>query len=1194
MSLSRQAFPDAADSAIPTGHDALTLRLADHAPFGIYLLDADLRIAYMNPCAQRGAFRGLQPIVGRDFKAVIRLLWPSAVAVDIVGKIRHTLQSGVVCRGTSFTERRPKAQTAESYEWELHRIGEPGQYVVACYYFDSTKLRQAEAEARVRAAELEAVLDAVPAAVFVTRDQQARHIEPNRFCIDEFGMRPGSNVSLSAPEGPRSAGFRVLRDGIEISPETLPVQLAAARGHETRNDELEVVFDDGKSRKLLGNAAPVRDRDGRVTGAVGAYIDVTERRLAEQALQESERLYRSLFSLTPLGISVIEPDGSFYAFNDHAHEQLGYTREEFVALRIWDIDENESADSFRRRVAELVSKAGSIEFHVRHRKKNRELMDIRVRKRAVQLGGATRIISVWQDETANKVATAKLQLAHQTLSEREEQLRLATDAAEVGLWDVDPVDDTLFWPPRVKAMFGISADVPVSMADFYAGLHGADRQRVTDAFGAALDPQQRALYDVEYRTVGKEDGLIRWVAAKGRAIFDENDTCVRVIGTAIDITARKHAEEQLRQMAAKLAESEDRLRIALEAVQAGAFDWNLETDEVHWSDSHFRLLGLRQDGGTSPSYALWRTHIHLDDIERVEAAIQHTIRTGEDYHAEFRIIGSDGAERSALAHGVIVTRPDQPRRLVGAMVDVTLVKRAQANEWASERRFRLMADGVPASIWVLDTDGRIEFVNREYCAFFGVTLEMVQKTGWEPIVHADDLPQVIAALSEAMRSHTPFRTRARVRHASGAWRWLDSSGVPRFSSTEEYLGHVGLSSDVTEIVATQQALERADRRKNEFLATLSHELRNPLAPIRTAADVLASQRVTAEQSHSARQVIQRQVRQMAALLEDLLDVARITQGKLELRKTTVLLTHILDLAVEAARPLINNKHHELSIKLPAEKHVSIHGDATRLSQVITNLLTNAAKYTTAHGHIELIADVHQEWVQVCVRDNGIGILPEEIPQLFTMFTQIKGPTGMSEGGLGVGLALSKGLVELHGGTIEARSSGPAAGSEFIVSLPRAHLTVHSGTEGLGEDGPSPAVSRRVLIVDDNRDAADSLAMLLQLEGHEVRAAYSGNDALTTAQIYRPEVILLDIGMPGMDGYAVAKSLRKEAWAASMMLIALTGWGQEDDRKRAMEVGFDAHLTKPVDTRAVIAMLKSTVTPTHQTSRPDSGESGHEV
>ena len=508
--------------------------------------------------------------------------------------------------------------------------------------------------------------------------------------------------------------------------------------------------------------------------------------------------------------------------------------------------------------------------------------------------------------------------AEKALRESEEQLRLATEVADIGLWDVNVSSDKLFWPARVKAMFGISADVDVSMADFYAGLHPDDRQRVTEAFASTTDPSRRALYDVEYRTVGKEDGIVRWVAAKGRGIFDQAGACVRVIGTAIDITERRLMQESLR---------------------------------------------------------------------------------------------------------------------------------------ASEEQLRL-----------------------------------------------------------------------------------------------------------------------ADRKKDEFLATLAHELRNPLAPIGNAAAILKNPATPRGQVPRFAEMIERQSKAMAVLLDDLLEVSRISTGKLLLKKKAVSVASLVESALEPVRAALEAKEHTLRVEMNGGE-VLLEVDPIRVAQVLTNLLTNAIKYSDRGGAIVLRTQSDPEQVTFEVEDTGIGLSPEQIPTIFEMFAQVSPVVGRSEGGLGIGLAVAKTLVEMHGGSITAASQGLGKGSRFTVVVPRS-ATRSAGVESEAEAAPAAhgKAGDPVVVADDNADAAESLAALLELEGYTAHIAHDGDEALQLARKVKPVACFLDIGMPGLDGYEVAKRLKASSQSDRMFLVATTGWGNPEDRRRSKDAGFDLHMTKPVDVAKAARLL----------------------
>ncbi|HEX6793722.1 MAG TPA: ATP-binding protein [Casimicrobiaceae bacterium] len=364
-------------------------------------------------------------------------------------------------------------------------------------------------------------------------------------------------------------------------------------------------------------------------------------------------------------------------------------------------------------------------------------------------------------------------------------------------------------------------------------------------------------------------------------------------------------------------------------------------------------------------------------------------------------------------------------------------------------------------------------------------------------------------------------------------------------------------------------LKEADRRKDEFLATLAHELRNPLAPIRMGIHILRRTRADPH-AQSVLPMMERQVQHLTRLLDDLLDVSRITRGKITLRVERVDLRHVAQAAIEASRPAIKDERHDLTVSLPREP-LWVDGDPVRLAQVLSNLLNNAAKYTPEGGRIALKAERHGDDIEVCVSDNGCGIPRERLESIFDMFMQLDSPVAKSGGGLGIGLSLAKGLVTLHRGTIDARSEGPGRGSEFRVRLPAGPSRADDPPIVANE--PAIEGKAKVLVVDDNRDVTASLAMFLQLMGHEVRVANDGEKAIQLAGEFRPQTIFLDLGMPGINGYEACRRIRDESWGKNMRVIAITGWGQDEDRRKSAIAGFDMHLVKPVNPETLGQLLR---------------------
>ncbi|HTW38361.1 MAG TPA: response regulator [Steroidobacteraceae bacterium] len=404
--------------------------------------------------------------------------------------------------------------------------------------------------------------------------------------------------------------------------------------------------------------------------------------------------------------------------------------------------------------------------------------------------------------------------------------------------------------------------------------------------------------------------------------------------------------------------------------------------------------------------------------------------------------------------------------------------------------------------------------------------------------------------------------------------------------------NLALRAEIAERARIEQQLKQADRHKDEFLAMLAHELRNPLAPIRNAVQIMRRTALEDAQFVWTREVIERQLSSLTRLVDDLLDVSRITRGKINISREPLELGAVIAGAVETVQPLIAEKNHQLELDVP-DPAVSLEGDLTRLTQVVGNILANAAKYTDSGGRITLCGRKDGPSVEIRVRDSGIGIAPDQLPRIFDLFTQAERVDERARGGLGIGLALVRRLVELHGGTVSAASDGPGRGAEFLVRLPRrldaarssVELTAAPAGNGSAPVGAIPATAeppdlaavsarRRILIVDDNRDALESLAALMEMAGHLVSTAADGELALALARDFQPDLVLLDLGLPKLDGYEVARRIRREPWGKSLVLVALTGWGQETDRRRTRETGFDSHLVKPLDFEMLTQFLRN--------------------
>jgi PAS domain S-box-containing protein len=627
-----------------------------------------------------------------------------------------------------------------------------------------------------------------------------------------------------------------------------------------------------------------------------------------------------------------------------------------------------------------------------------------------------------------------------------------------------------------------------------------------------------------------------------------------------------------RQFEQKLAEENARFRALTEHSSDAVTLVGADGTVLYSSPSSRGILGYEPDEFVGRSgFEL----VHPDDRERIGARLVELIQKPETpIRAEMRIQHKDGSWRWVECIGTNLLGEPAVEAVVVNFRDIS--ERQQATEALreSEERFRQLAEHVNAVFWMSDPHkSRVLYVSPAYETVWGRSCSSLYREprSFLEAVHPEDRERVNAESLERQVRGEATDVEYRIVRPDGSVRWVRDRSFPIRDQSGRVYRIAGITEDVTEAKKVEGALREADRRKDEFLAMLAHELRNPLAPIRNAAQIIKLLGPADPNLQLAGETIDRQVAHLARLVDDLLDVSRITRGKIELHTETVELAAVIARSVETSRPLIDARRQELTVVLPPES-VYLEADMTRLAQVVSNLLNNAAKYTPEGGHIGLTIESDGSEAVVRVRDDGSGISADLLPRVFDLFTQGDRSLARSEGGLGIGLTLVRSLVEMHSGRVEAHSDGPGRGSEFVVRLPALRSVVRTAGSGEGEVWtPSPS-SRRVLVVDDNVDSAESLAVLLRIEGHEVRTAHDGPAALQEAQAFRPEVVFLDIGLPRMDGYDVAVRLRELAGLREVLLVALTGYGQDEDRRRAAEAGFNAHLVKPANLAALKRLL----------------------
>ncbi|HEX6998268.1 MAG TPA: PAS domain S-box protein [Gammaproteobacteria bacterium] len=751
--------------------------------------------------------------------------------------------------------------------------------------------------------------------------------------------------------------------------------------------------------------------------------------------------------------------------------------------------------------------------------------------------------------------TERHQFEHR-LRASEALYRAIGESIDYGVWVCDPEGNRTYSSESFLRLVGLTQE-QCQGSGWASALHPDDRDATLAAWRECV--RKHEPWDREHRFRGV-DGQWHAVLARGVPVRDEHGRVICWAGINLDIGRLKRTESALR-------ESEERFRLVADA--APVMIWMSGLDKrFTWCNRRwleFTGRSMQEEIGDG-----WLDRVHPDDREGVLGTYRSSFDRRESFTVEYRLQRRDGHFRWVLETGVPL-RDDSGDFMgyIGSCKDIHDRRLAEAAVRDSEQRFRMLADSAPVLIWIHGLEG-CEYVNREYVTFVGRSAEELKGNGWAEALHPEDAQGYLDDYARAALRRGRFEAVARFRRHDGEYRWVQSVGLPRYSTTGEFLGYVGCSFDVSDIKRAEQTLVEADRRKDEFLAMLAHELRNPLAAIVNANLVAARRTSDAPARQWAHQVIERQSQQLTRLVDDLLDLSRISSGKVRLKKQSLDVREVLQRAVDGMRRSIEQKQQTLVVEVPPTP-LPAEADPARLEQIFVNLLSNANKYTEENGTITVAAAQENGHAVVRVKDTGIGIAREMLPSIFEAFTQADASPDRAAGGLGLGLTVVKHLIQEHGGFVRAESEGIGKGSEFVVGLPLQ--------QAVAADAPArrlravgPADSRKVLLVEDNLDMAQTLALLLESVGHTVVVANDGREALAKASAFHPEVVLLDLGLPGVDGYTVAQALRKEPELAGCLIVAVSGYGQERDRKRSREAGVDLHLVKPVEFARLLEVL----------------------
>jgi PAS domain S-box-containing protein len=698
----------------------------------------------------------------------------------------------------------------------------------------------------------------------------------------------------------------------------------------------------------------------------------------------------------------------------------------------------------------------------------------------------------------------------------------------------------------------------------------------------------------------RKDGSVVWTNLTVSLAHRADGPPDYFISIVEDISARKQAESHLR-------ESDERLSLALKAAGLGIFEWDVQADRAVWGNERmYEIFGhTRADGALSKAQLIER-FVHPDDADALERALAGGMASGRPFHTTYRIRRRDGALRWLDLVGHFLPADGGPVRMIGVLTDNTEQHLAKETLRASEERFRIMADTAPVMIWISGTDKLCTFFNKPWLDFTGRPLEAELGNGWTEGVHPEDLKHCLETYDAFFEMRRPFRMDYRLRRHDGQYRWIFDQGVPRFSSSGEFLGYIGSCVDITERKqaeaereklaeeqAARAAAEAASRSKDEFLAMVSHELRSPLSAILSYAQLLRVGPVDVDAINRVVTVIERNAKAQIQIIEDLLDSARITTGKLRIELGVIDLVPVLEAALDTVRPAATAKGVTLVLDCEPKPSEAL-GDPTRLQQIVWNLLTNAIKFTPEGGHVSLAMRHDAGQIRIIVSDTGKGIEPGFLPFVFQRFSQTDTSSARRSGGLGLGLSLVKDLVELHGGAISAKSEGVGRGATFTVTLPARQpgSVVSPPTEASSADILSDCTTSlkdvSVLVVDDEEDVRMALSDALGQCGAQVTAVASGAQALAALANppgnRRPDVLIVDISLRDEDGYTLLKKVRShqaERHDDDIPVIALTAYSRGEDQLRALEAGFRMHLTKPIE---LAELVQAVATVTNTTGR----------
>ena len=898
------------------------------------------------------------------------------------------------------------------------------------------------------------------------------------------------------------------------------------------------------------------------------HEEVAARDRIERSLTESRDSFELLAASVPEIVFVATTDGQFEYLNSRWTEFTGLPRELSLGTGWRSAVHPDDLQSFDTQLVQAIQLMRPLELRLRLRSLEGAFRTALIRASPSRradgslrwFGSATDIEDVARSSAALRAS--------------EERLKAVVAAAELGTFVWDAESDDLLWSERARRILGITLPGPRRLAEFVAQLAPSEADRVHRAMHEAIIKGEghRFRTEIEIGRGPKARSVLVAGLVTERHGLGSKSHGLQCVGAVLD-------QSRERSTAAQVARLETSLQLAIESTRLGIWDVDLATDSITLSARAREIYGFSADAVVTRQAA--RSRILDEDLEAVEKCWRAALDPAGQgrFDVDHRIRRADGSVAwvSALgrAHFVGSGSDRVAARVAGTVLDISDRKQAEQRLVAQEEQFLLAAEAITGLIYSTDLEtGRVERLRGLY-DILGWERDEVPATitWWHDQVHPGDLKQLEADFKAAVAARERRLTlRYRARHRSGHWRHLVDRAVVMYRDDGVPYRLVGCVQDVSEQVETTRSLVEADERKDRFLAVLAHELRNPIAPLRNAVSILRTADFERPELWQSVEILDRQLLHATRLVDDLLDVGRIGRGSLELRKAAVRIADVVQTGVEAVRPAMEERGQQLKLALTvADEPVLV--DQVRIAQVIANLVGNASKFSPPGGIIEVTATTLGSQVQITVEDHGKGIPPTALSTIFEMFAQLDRGNSEATEGLGIGLALSRHLVELHGGQIRAYSEGRGTGARFVVTLPVQLAPVDTAPSA--RCGEMRAL--KIVVADDNVDSVESLAVLLTLDGHQVSVAHDGLTAVQLTIDTQPDLAILDLGMPGIDGYEAAKRMRALPGGEDRVLVALSGYAQTGDRQRSQQAGFDLHLVKPLDPDRLRDLLAAVVT-----------------